>query len=158
QWIRESINADLFVTAGSPVGAGARSDSMLEELGKQLEKLPDVDRAVPLRSSRQTFRDKTRVYMLAFDAKAIYDMGERRGNANALYKKMAEEANSVIVSENFAILHKVRTGDTITLSSPAGPVNLYVIGQIVDYSWNLGSLFIDRDDYIRQWGDDKVEI
>lgn len=158
RWLHESITADLFVTSGSPVGAGGRSDSMPEELAQQLEEMPDVECAVPLRSSRQTFRDKIRVYMQALDADALYRMGEKRGKANPLFKKLADQQDGVIVSENFALLHHVRTGDTINLSSPSGPVNLKVIGRMVDYSWNLGSLFINRDDYIRHWKDDKVEI
>src|SRR5205807_2734643 len=64
---------------------------------------------------------------------------------------------AVIISENFGILHGVDTGDTLTLTSPRGPVRLHVLGKLVDYSWNHGSLVINRQFYLDHWDDARVD-
>jgi putative ABC transport system permease protein len=62
------------------------------------------------------------------------------------------------VSENFTALHGVDRGDTITLTSPRGPVTFTVIGKLPDYTWNLGTLLINRADYLKFWNDPAVDV
>ena len=52
----------------------------------------------------------------------------------------------------------MRAGDTIQLDGPRGPVPLRVVGTVVDYSWNRGSLFVDRGYYRKQFDDDLVDV
>src|SRR5262249_52078025 len=54
-WIDQSLAADLFVTANAPVTA-SQGLTMSEDIGKLLESLPQVCKAVPVRFQRVTFR------------------------------------------------------------------------------------------------------
>jgi putative ABC transport system permease protein len=69
---------------------------------------------------------------------------------------MASEPNAVVISHNFEALYHVHKGDTITLKSPKGEVKLHIIGATVDYSGNLGTIIINRDDYVKHWQDRSV--
>src|SRR5260370_22306187 len=73
-----------------------------------------------------------------------------------LYKVLGETRGTAIISENFAALHGVRKGDAIVLPVKGQEVRLLVIGLIMDYSWNKGTIFIDRREYRRLW-DSKVK-
>ncbi|MBY0457259.1 MAG: FtsX-like permease family protein, partial [Gemmataceae bacterium] len=66
--------------------------------------------------------------------------------------------NKVTVSENFLARHKVRVGDTIRLPGPRGPVELYILNAVRDYSWSRGTIFIDRARYAKLFGDDLIDI
>src|SRR5205807_256592 len=79
------------------------------------------------------------------------------GGAN-LFKVISDQPNAVIASENFAALYGVHPGDTITLPSPAGELKLLVAGTVVDYSWNHGSLIMNRADYLQHFNDDKIDV
>src|SRR5262249_30058311 len=59
---------------------------------------------------------------------------------------------------NLAEQHGVRAGETIEIDGPRGPVPLRVVGTVVDYSWNRGSLFMDRPYYQKQFGDNLVDV
>jgi putative ABC transport system permease protein len=160
QWISDSIAADLCVTSGSPVSAGGRSKPMVPELAHQIEKVPGVERALPVRLRKPTFRD-AQVMMIVLDADDYYAVDSKRGariTGLDLYKRLAATKNGVIVSDNFAALHHVGVGDVIPLTSPKGKVELHVIGKMPDYSWNLGSIFVNRKDYDSYWDDPRVDV
>src|SRR5262249_22983780 len=72
--------------------------------------------------------------------------------------KLHVEENAVIVSGNFAALHHVHKGDIITLKTPTGEVNFHVIGAIEDYTWNLGTIIMNRHDYESRWQDRSVTV
>jgi putative ABC transport system permease protein len=158
-WLEDSITADLFVTAGSPVGAGIQSDPLSGNLAHELNKIPGVERVVPVSSTRHTFGDKMRIALRALDAETMYRMEQPRGHGNRLFEQLEQQTDAVIISENFGVLHHVAPGDYIILNSPAhGPVQLHVIGTMIDYSWNNGSVIMNRRDYVRHWKDDTVEF
>lgn len=156
-WVEESIGAHLFVTSGSPVAASADIDAMPPELGAALEKIPGVQRALPLRTSKQYY-DQTKILVMAVAAGDIYTLDPQRREKHDLFRQLNEQADGVIISDNFRALHGVHAGDTITLASPRGPVTLHVLGTMVDYSWNHGSLIVRRQDYLKHWGDAKVDV
>jgi putative ABC transport system permease protein len=63
----------------------------------------------------------------------------------------------VLISNNFAHIHRVGKGDRIFLSTPSGRREFKVVGVQVDYTSDRGSLWIDRDVYKRLWKDDRVD-
>jgi putative ABC transport system permease protein len=162
EWVQESIAADLFVSSGSPVGAG-QGMVMKESLGKQLGSVPGVEAALPTRVRKILFR-QTQIQVFAFEAAETYSMDKKRGSQAAnveLYRILANgpvkgDATAlltpVIVSENFSALHGIRVGDTMTLAGN----NLAVVGKVVDYSWNHGTIYMNRRDYLRHWPDPGV--
>jgi putative ABC transport system permease protein len=75
-----------------------------------------------------------------------------------LMEAMAREPNSVIVSGNFSALYHVHKGDTIDLNTPKGEVKFRVLGAIEDYTWSLGTIFMNRSDYVTYWDDHSVTV
>jgi putative ABC transport system permease protein len=160
QWVDDSIGADLCVTSGSPVSAGGRSKPMEPALAKELEKIPGVERALPVQMRKPIFRN-AQVMMIVLDAGDYFTVDSKRNlkmNGLDLFKQLSETPDGVLVSDNFAAMHHVGVGDTIPLAGKDGTVRLKILGAIPDYSWNLGTLFIHRTSYERHWDDAKVDV
>ena len=68
--------------------------------------------------------------------------------------RLAAAGQGVIVAENLAALLKLKVGDPFELAAPNGMLRLPVVGVIRDLSNQLGTVFIDRQVYIRAFGDD----
>jgi putative ABC transport system permease protein len=157
-WVQEAIPADLVITAGSPVSAGGQSLPLTEALGARIRKMPGVEAVLPARVRRQLFRD-TQILMTAVDAGEVYRAASKRPRIKraGLYRALSERPDGALISENFALLHGLKVGDTLALASPNGPVELHVVGQLVDYSWPHGSLVVNRAFYLKHWEDPRVD-
>jgi putative ABC transport system permease protein len=118
-----------------------------------------VETVLPARVCRQLFRD-TQILMTAVNANEVYRVAVKRPGVKTaeLYRALGDRPDGVLVSENFAILHGVKVGDTLTLSSPNGPVALHVVGQLVDYLWPHGSIVVNRAHYLKHWEDSRVDL
>ncbi len=150
-WVQESIAADLVVTSDSPVSSGNRGQPMDPGLRERLKAIPGVEEALPVQLRKQFYRD-TQVLLIALNAADYYHTDTHRPQAVAdveLYRVLSAAADGVLISDNFAYLHKVNVGDTITLTSPA--VKLRVVGKLVDYSWNHGTIIVNQSFYERHW-------
>ncbi|MCI0640528.1 MAG: FtsX-like permease family protein [Gemmataceae bacterium] len=159
-WVEDAIVADLIVTSGSPVGAGGQSLPMDTRLGDDFHNVHGVDNVLPLRFRKVLFRD-TQVFIMALDprhASVLERVRAEKKEEIGLYQRLRDEPNTVIVSENFAALHGVRPGDTLSLPSPAGELRLRIVGSLVDYSWNHGTIFMNRSYYMEHFRDDKVDV
>jgi putative ABC transport system permease protein len=157
-WVDNSISADLFVTANSPVTASGASLEMDEGLGRRFEALPEIDRAVPVRFRQKNFRTD-QVFVIALDAANFHKPDQISNPVRGLESlRYLTEPGTVIVSENFAVLHGVGQGDPITLQGPRGEVNFRIIDTVLDYSWNRGTIVMDREQYRDQFQDDLVNV
>src|SRR5262249_3757578 len=124
-----------------------------------LRKLPGVERVVGLRFYRPEYGG-TFILMVALDAKD-YQRGVRDRLPDALpaldRMELLPDGDFTIVSENFAAKWGVKEGDTISIPGPRGPVNLKVIGVGRDYSWSMGTIFVDRKKYAELFDDRVVD-
>lgn len=163
-WVQEAIAADLIVTSGSPVGAGGgQTQTMKEPLLEKIRELPGIESALPMRFTHVPFRN-TEVLIFAIDAPGTYQIEFKRqaeGRPSEpksldLYKTLGETPRTAIISNNFAALHHVGKGDTLRLNSSRGEVRFVVVGTMEDYSWNHGTIFINRQDYKEYWTDSEV--
>src|SRR5262249_14260178 len=93
------------------------------------------------------------------DAAEFYrvDQGRAAVPGLELYPRLREPGN-VLVSENFAALHGVREGETFSLQGPRGPIELRVLGRVVDYSWNRGTILMDRGQFRTLFDDPLVDV
>jgi putative ABC transport system permease protein len=157
RWVDESIAADLFITSGSPVVGSGQNMLMKEELGPQIQAaFPAVEAALPERYRTFDF-GKTKVLVVAGDAQGFYKADKTRRPARALdlYPRLCDPmANNVLVSENFAALHGTKPGDDIQLED----ISFHVIGTVLDYNWNRGTVIMDRDLYKRCFHDSSVDV
>src|SRR5262249_12721288 len=68
------------------------------------------------------------------------------------------EKGAVVVSENFASLYGVKVGDTIRFPGDGREVRALVVGLAADYTWNRGTIFIDRGWFRELYSDHQVDI
>lgn len=159
-WVRDSIAADLIVTKGGLTGGGGQLQPMRPELAEEIEALPGIERALPLRMCDIEYR-ASKIRLLAGEIESAYQVEKSRNlrpGDRELFRKLYETKNGVLMSDNFAALYKVRVGDTVTLPSSQGQVRLQVVGQLVDYTWNKGTLILNRKDFLANWHDDLVSM
>jgi putative ABC transport system permease protein len=159
-WVDRTIAADLFVTSVSPVSGSGQNQPLPEEFGRRLAALPGVATVVPVRFRLVDFGD-TRVFLEALDARAFYEADRGHGAGSGLERlPLLAEAGvvNVLISDNFATLHRVGEGDVISLRGPHGPVEAKVVGTVVDYSWNRGSVIMDRRPFRELFEDPLVDV
>jgi putative ABC transport system permease protein len=156
--VDESITADLFVLGADTSSATSSQVPLARDLPDELRRLPGVRQVIPVRFRRPTYRG-TIVLLISFEAGQFYEANRDRPGYPGLdlFPRLAEPGTAV-VSENFAALHAVGPGDVVSLRGAAGPANLRVIGTIPDYSWNRGTVFIDRSTLRRLFDDDRIDI
>ncbi len=160
EWLNEVIQADRFVFAGNLAEATGSKTPMEPTYLRGLARLPGVEGVTGIRYAYPEYNG-TRVFLTAVDAAEYAEhTGRRRpGNPEGLdqLRELPGRA-AVLVSENFAVKHGVHAGDAVALPGPGGPVSLSVIGTIRDYAWSRGTLYIDRQEYARLFGDYQVDV
>jgi putative ABC transport system permease protein len=155
-WIDRLVACDLVVSSINPA-TSSQSQPMQADVGRQLETLPAVRKAVPVRFRYVDFRD-TKVYLVAVDTAAFFDPELHRNPVPGLelFPRL-REPGTALVSENFALQHHVRPGERIELRGPDGPVEVRVLGTMLDYSWGKGTVIMDRASYQRLFHDPLVD-
>ena len=158
-WIDDNIAADLYVTAGSAISQPGISLPMDEGVGRSLAGMPEVQAALPVRFHYFTYHDQF-VYLLALDADAFEEVKDERSIARNLGRfPRLREPYTAVASENFARLHHVGVGDHVTVPGRTTPtIDLEIIGTVVDYTNNRGSLLVDRKWYAKEFADDQVDV
>src|SRR5262249_35179773 len=99
-------------------------------------------------------RGSTLVYLVALDALTHYDANKARGSTRPELERVRQlglEPGTALVSENFALTHGTQVGDTIRLRGTDGMVPLRVIGTIVDYSWNRGTVYVHYGHHVHEF-------
>lgn len=164
-WIDHRIAADLFVTGHSPFSTGGQTLPMEEELGTRIANDPvlqgKIEQVVPNNLHEVIFRGE-KVFMIAFDTMKAYRAIRHRTTtvpAWDLYPRMRQQPGTVLVSENFAALYGVRVGDNFSLPGKDGkPVDLHVIGIVVDFTWIRGTIMMDREYFKERIGNNHVDL
>ena len=156
-WLDVAFNPDLFVTTSEQITA--RSFRFPASMRDGLVSIPGVEEVQSVRTPRVLVRG-TSVMLIALEAESA---GRRvplpavAGRNDEMYK-LAAEGKGIIASENFALLQHVKLGDVLELPSPDGVLRVPVVGIILDYSDQQGSLLMDRAFYIQHWHDDSVNV
>jgi putative ABC transport system permease protein len=156
-WMDAALNPDLFAMPTQNIVV--RTMRFPAEIGNQIAAIPGVARAQVVRDGRISFR-KTPIMLVALDIKSLEETARRApvaGDAATMYRQAAA-GEGVIVSENLAGLQRLSVGEVVDIPSPAGVIRLPVVGIIVDYSDQQGTMFLDRRVFIRNWNDDSVNV
>src|SRR5439155_15783963 len=156
KWVDSAINSDLFVSASESLSA--RTFQFPAAVGEELKKVPGV---------RQV--DSVRLLILDYGGGApllaSIEMEQYLRRGRPLMEEGRIEdllpgmlgRNGILVSNNFARLYHVGKRDRIRLDTPTGRHEFDVVGVMVDYSSDSGSLLIDREVYKRLWKDERVD-
>jgi putative ABC transport system permease protein len=156
EWTTAALNPDLFVTASQSLTE--RNFRFPAALGDELKTIEGVDEVQRVRSHRTVYKGSP-VMLVAVDAKSLGDRARRPPveGPREMYE-LAAEGRGVILSDNFARLRDLHYGDSIELATPTGLHVVPIIGVVVDWSDQTGTILMDRASYVRWWGDDTVNV
>jgi putative ABC transport system permease protein len=155
EWIDTTLNADLFVMPSQRLDL--RTARFPAAMAPEIAALPGVAQVQMFRNNRITFRGKPAM-LAAIEMDRVRETSRNRpvaGNAADMYRQAAA-GEGVIVADNFAQLHDLSLGDTVEIPAPYGTVRLPIVGIIVDYVDQQGTIFVDRKVFLEHWRDDTV--
>jgi putative ABC transport system permease protein len=149
-WMNDELPADLYIRpAGNP--SADRHPTISIELADAIAKLPGVQAVDRLRAYEITYENLPATLASA-DLRVLRpdrnsDFLSGRSTENVLAE--LRDSNSVVVSEPFTYKHRVKTGDTITLSLGNARANFRIVDVYYDYTSERGHLLMDRATLLR---------
>jgi putative ABC transport system permease protein len=156
-WMDATLNPALFVLPSQHIVA--RSIRFPAAMGPELAALPGVERIQMVRDVRVVFR-KMPIMVVAVEVKSIQQTVRREpieGDSERMYRLTAA-GEGLMVSENLAQLQKLTLGEVLEVPAPNGLIRLPIVGIVVDYSDQQGTILMDRSLFIRYWSDDSVNV
>ena len=154
-WIDTTLNADLFVMPSQRLDL--RTARFPSSMAAELAALPGVAQVQMFRNNRITYGGKPAM-LAAIEMDKVRQTSRNEpvaGDVDEMYRR-AQAGEGAIIAENFAQLHDLGLGDTVEIAAPYGTVRLPVVGIIVDYVDQQGTIFIDRKVFLEHWRDDTV--
>jgi putative ABC transport system permease protein len=124
-----------------------------------LKAITGVERVQMVRDARIMFRG-TPVMIVAAEVSSIAETSKRdpvAGDAASMYQLTAE-GRGLMVSDNLAQLKDLHVGEVLEIPAPHGLIRLPIVGVVVDYSDQQGTILMDRSLYMRYWRDDSVNV
>lgn len=156
-WLNTALNPDLFVSGSQNLSD--RTFRFPKTLAGSIAVIPGVEDVQHVRSLRVNVGGGP-VMLIAIDAASF----ERRGHRPTVAEDprgmypLTSAGQGVIVSDNFARLHRKQVGDRVDIPAPGGLLSLPIAGIITDWSDQQGSVFLDRAVYEQYWKDDTVNV
>jgi putative ABC transport system permease protein len=147
-WINRTIQADLFVTLAANEVTGFQT-TIPDEVIAWLENHPLVESVDTFHEKRVPFGDE-QAFLGIIRGRMRGEL-EFTGGDSERKGELLRSPGHVAVSESFARRHQVTAGDTITLTTPAGPQAFRVAGVYLDYTRDQGVILMDRDNYVAHW-------
>lgn len=157
RWLDISLNPDLYISPSESLTA--RSFRFPASLFDEVKAVEGVDEAQRVRSLRVIYQGSP-VLLIGIEIDGLarrVALDPVEGNKTEIYRRAAA-GEGVIISENFSLLYNVHRGESVEIPSPGGTLRLPVLGVIVDYSDQQGTVFVDRSVFLRIWQDDTVNV
>jgi putative ABC transport system permease protein len=156
-WMNTALNPDLFVSPSQNIVI--RTIRFPSAMEGELAAVPGVERVQAVRDARIVFR-KTPVMVVAVDIMSVSQTARREpvaGVADDMYSRTAA-GQGLMVSDNLAQLQRLSLGDILEVPAPYGVIRLPIVGVVVDYSDQQGTILMDRRLFQQYWHDDTVNI
>ena len=156
-WMNTALNPDLFVSPSQNIVV--RTIRFPSAMEGELAAVPGVERVQAVRDARIVFR-KTPVMVVAVDIMSVSQTARREpvaGVADDMYSRTAA-GQGLMVSDNLAQLQRLALGDVLEVPAPYGVIRLPIVGVVVDYSDQQGTILMDRRLFQQYWHDDTVNI
>ena len=156
-WMNTALNPDLFVSPSQNIVV--RTIRFPSAMEGELAAVPGVERVQAVRDARIVFR-KTPVMVVAVDIMSVSQTARREpvaGVADDMYRRTAA-GQGLMVSDNLAQLQRLSLGDVLEVPAPYGVIRLPIVGVVVDYSDQQGTILMDRRLFQQYWHDDTVNI
>ncbi len=154
-WMETALNPDLFVMPSQNIVV--RTLRFPPEMEREIAELPGITRVQTVRNARVVFR-QTPVMIVATDVQSLSDTAHREpveGATDVMYRETAA-GRGLMVSDNLAQLQKLRLGEILEIPAPQGVIRLPIVGIVVDYSDQQGTILMDRRVFQEYWHDDSV--
>jgi putative ABC transport system permease protein len=157
-WMDNILKADVFITA-SGTFATRISMAMDPSMTKKIAELPGVEDAVELRSRQVDWGD-VRIVVIAVNLPGYLNRTRiqfvREYDEEAVQASVRDEG--VFISQNFAARNpELRAGGMLTLMTPEGKVDFKILGIIVDFTSETGSVLINHNLYKKYFKDELVD-
>lgn len=154
----QAMRAD-YVVSSAHTGAGALEMPIDDDLAETLRAVTGVGAVIGVRLATWQHAGEA-VVLDAFDPAYFRTPtygrwplhGERLDDA---WEAVAD-GRAVVVSSNFARHLRVGVGDTLTLTTPRGPLPLLVAGITTDFASPRGTIEMSRELYRAYWNDPRV--
>ena len=144
RWMRNSINADLFITTTE--GARSRTWHFSEELAQKVAALPGVKRLENVRFVFLPYAvDQVALVALEFDGWFERATLEIEGADAKTARRLVTSGEGVIVARNFATRYGLGVGDRLKLATPTEPFDRPIVGIIEDYTSEKGTVFMEAN-------------
>jgi putative ABC transport system permease protein len=156
-WMNTALNPDLFVSPSQNIVI--RTIRFPPAMERELAAVPGVERVQAVRDARIVFR-KTPVMVVAVDIASVAQTARREpvaGVADDMYRRTSA-GEGLMVSDNLAQLQRLSLGDVLEVPAPYGVIRLPIVGVVVDYSDQQGTILMDRRLFQQYWHDDSVNI
>lgn len=156
-WMDQALNPDFFITNSESITE--RSFRFEESLGPEIARVPGIAEVQPVRTARIVYQG-TPVMLVAADTERISRRVRMRvveGDAATMYTRVSR-GEGVVLSDNFAQLRRLHAGDTIEIMTPSGLFRTPVLGIVLDYSDQQGTILMDRRVFARHWNDSSVNV
>lgn len=170
-WVDQVLVADIYAAASNPLGS--QGNTLLDALTVQgeLEAIPGVDRAYPIRfvfedaSARKGvgLEETRQVLLLAFDLAFLGEKAEipmtasLEGSLEATIDGIiAQPHDRVAISSNLARARGIGVGDRITLRTPHGAWSPQVVLCVVDYTSEHGCVYVHGPEFRARWEDGRA--
>ena len=156
-WMSTALNPDLFVIPSENISV--RTFRFPGAMGPEIAAVPGVSRVQMVRDARVVFR-RTPVLLVAVELESVGQTAPRppvAGDPHEMYR-LAAAGQGLIVSDNLAQLQRLTLGEILEVPAPQGVIRLPIVGIIVDYSDQQGTILMDRSVFNQYWHDDTVNI
>ncbi len=154
-WLDTSLNADLFVMPSQRLDV--RSTRFPSSMAAELASIEGVARVQMFRNGRIVFRGAPAM-LAAVEMTSVSATNHRApvaGDRDTMYAQAAE-GKGVLVSDSLARLRRLSLGDVVEVAAPRGTLKLPIVGIVLDYTDQQGTIFIDRSVFTQYWDDDGV--
>jgi putative ABC transport system permease protein len=156
-WMETALNPELFILPSQSIVA--RTIRFPPSMAPEVAAIPGVARVQMVRDARIVFR-KTPVMVVAVEVNSIAETARREpvaGDAQTMYKRTAA-GEGLMVSDNLAQLQHLTLGEMLEVPAPNGLIRLPIVGIVVDYSDQQGTILMDRTLFLKYWNDDSVNV
>ena len=159
-WIEQTVPADLFVTSNARMG-GIKNQPVAFELAAELAKAPGV-KAVDTVRLRNVDFENSRILLLSlqtrirFQHTSSWPITRWVGDRQTVQARLTA-GEGVIISETLSHRFGTQPGGKIALQTAHGRADFPVLAAITDYSSDQGSVFMERDLYLKHWDDTLVD-
>jgi putative ABC transport system permease protein len=156
-WLDVALNPDLVVTGSEKL---TRRDFLFPaEMYGELERVPGVAEVQAVRSGRIMVGGRP-VMLVTADIRKISRRSKLpaiSGEPEEMYRKTAA-GQGVIISDNLSLLRGYKYGDMLDIPAPNGVLRMPIVGVVLDYSDQQGTVLVDHSVYLTYWGDDRFNI